>query len=144
MRGRFVRVAVWAVALAAACGGRSERQEGDPGAGGTGGGGGSGATAGRPSCEALAEQYGQALEAARRCDPTVYKAQCPALSSSALGCGCPTYVDNDTQLVALSEEYVVAQCMGPIACAPCQPGLVGSECSTEGRCVDVHRGLPIP
>lgn len=143
-----------ALALAAACGGKSEDGE-SGGSGGSGGGsggsgggsGGSGGTMGM-SCSELAKAYAVALAEAKLCNSLINSLQCTQMVDDVLDCPCSTFVNPANteamqKLGSLKAEWGAKQCMEGRACpaiacvAPqgggCQPNGAGGD--ADG-CVD--------
>lgn len=183
------------LALSAACGARSERQE-DAGTGGTssggagasGGAGGSGASGASSAsggssgkgpgcwvdgvfheldvsfpagdgcntcvcrasgeivctrtactdCADLPRRYQDALVEAKRCEPGLRLEQCTMVAASGLRCGCPTYVNDDSALLPLSEEFQEGACFGPVSCGACPDEPLGGVCAADGFCEDSY------
>ena len=105
-------------------------------AGGTdglsGGGGAAGAGAGgQPSCDEIKAAYAAALRTASACAPGADA--CQVSVASSLDCGCPTYVDDDTELRPLIRDWKFGACarVCPLACLAAQPG----NCGDTGHCV---------
>lgn len=91
-------------------------------------------------CEAAQQTYAQALEQAKRCDPSRPN-QCTAQAAEGLACGCPTFVnplqrDAVTTLKTAQQQYSEASCNLNINCGPCPPPPTQSVCSAQGRCED--------
>jgi len=108
---------------------------GSPASGGTGGGlAGLGGSGGEPNCDALAEQYQKALQAAQVCSPEIDRPQCTVQVQSSVPCGCPVWanVDNEEELAAL--ERLAQQAERCIMICPAvlcvEPG--SGICSSSG------------
>lgn len=92
-------------------------------------------------CEAVRETYSQALELAKRCDPTRPN-QCTAQAVGDLACGCSTFVNSAqaeslTNLKMAQQRYSESSCDLSFYCGPCTPRPSQSVCSPDGRCEDV-------
>jgi hypothetical protein len=152
------------LALASACGGKTDVDNGGGGSGGATGGSG-GATGGTTSggsggatggaggiqeCDALLKSYGSTLSQAKKCNPFINSIQCTQQVDDNIDCGCPTYVNPDNKdellkLLAIVDEWNSLQCDQWINCggAMCQPPQ-GSGCvpddpagmGPEGHCQD--------
>ncbi|HLK91153.1 MAG TPA: hypothetical protein VKZ18_14740 [Polyangia bacterium] len=85
---------------------------GNNGSGGsaTGGNNGSGGQGGAAGCDSLATQYTSALQTAKKCT-TGAANQCQDLVDSVIGCNnCKTYVNDDTTLNAITDQWTAAGC----------------------------------
>jgi hypothetical protein len=111
---RFSRswpLGIAALLWAAACG-TVTSSGGTGGAGGATGGtqGGTGGQGGAAACAKIQADYKVALTAARACSPDATN-QCQKNVESALGCtGCPTFVNDDSNLGQFSDEWNKANC----------------------------------
>jgi hypothetical protein len=94
--------------------------EGDGGGdGGKGGQSGSqaGSGTGGDNCAALERRYGQAmLLRARMCNASLTVVQCAQEVSSKLACGCPTFVNDKTELEMIRSEWLQSSCSLNIIC----------------------------
>ncbi len=120
-------IAIATLLLAASCGsvtsnGNDGGQGGSPGTGGatatggTHGSGGNGGSTGGPSCTQIQAAYAAALATARACSVDGTN-QCQKMVASALGCGgCPTFVNDDSGLSQLSNEWNQAGCNQNLIC----------------------------
>jgi hypothetical protein len=103
------------------------------GMGGKGGKGGRGGAGGQTSCDELAQQYVDALAAARACNAKSGKEQCTELASSSLTCGCDDPVNPDNieavaELRRLRKAGASCSMVCPaIACIPPE----GAECAPD-------------
>ncbi|HWP04520.1 MAG TPA: hypothetical protein VNN72_02205, partial [Polyangiaceae bacterium] len=103
------------------------------GMGGKGGRGGKGGSGGQMNCDDLAQQYADALAAARACNAKSDKEQCTELASSSLTCGCDVPVNpENTEAVAelqrLRKAGAGCSMVCPaIACLPPE----GAECAPD-------------
>lgn len=138
----------------------------DPGAGGSANAGGSGGmaaggsagkpstggSAGMPSCVDLAQQYAEALQAARVCNSNSGKDQCTELVPGSATCGCDVYVNPANmeavaELTRLRKQGLRCMTVCPaIACvapegATCVQDLDGAE--GHGHCTTALAGGPI-
>src|SRR5579871_4276508 len=83
---------------------------GGKGGSGTGGNNGSGGQGGAAGCDSLATQYTSALQTAKKCT-TGAANQCQDLVDSVIGCNnCKTYVNDDTTLNAITDQWTAAGC----------------------------------
>jgi hypothetical protein len=88
-------------------------------------------------CEELPERFDNALVEAKHCDPRLSSVvQCTVSTPSALQCGCPTYVNDDTELQELATEFQAQACFGPVLCGSCPEPPVAGRCSEDYVCVD--------
>jgi hypothetical protein len=78
---------------------------------------------------------------AKRCDPRLRVVQCTVSTPSDLVCGCPTYVNDDTELRQLARESQEQACFGPVQCGPCPEPPVAGRCSEDYVCVDEFANL---
>lgn len=88
-------------------------------------------------CGQLAERFPGALLEAKRCDPQL-PAQCTVNALSRLQCGCATYVNDDTELRQLAEQFGNQPCLVDIACGECGKAPVAGRCSEDYVCVDEY------
>jgi hypothetical protein len=88
------------------------------------------------TCNELPERFETAMLEAKRCDPRLRIVQCTVSANSALQCGCPTYVNDDTELKQLASEFQAQACGGPILCGACPDPPVAGRCSEDYVCVD--------
>ncbi len=91
-------------------------------------------------CETLRTTIEEAIEEAKTCDPNAEN-QCTRLVHNGQACDCGTYVNEEaTGAIARIEDaasdYGSLSCSGDVVCGPC-PTFISSNCSAEGRCVDV-------
>jgi hypothetical protein len=87
-------------------------------------------------CEELPERFDNAMVDAKRCDPRLSAIQCAVSTPAALHCGCPTYVNGDTELRKLAMEFQAQECFGPVLCGACPEPPVAGRCSEDSVCVD--------
>ena len=87
-------------------------------------------------CEELPERFDSAMVEAKRCDPRRQIVQCTVSTPAALQCGCPTYVNSDTELQKLAMEFQAQACFGPVLCGQCPEPPVAGRCSEDYVCVD--------
>ena len=144
--------------LAASCGsvtaiGHDGGQGGSPGTGGataTGGShgsGGDGGSTGGASCQQIQAAYQTALATARECSLDATN-QCQKTVASALGCGgCPTFVNDDSELSQLSNAWNQAGCNQNLLCADgacLAPRAATCKASDAGgsTCVDSFLATP--
>lgn len=138
-----------ALLLAASCGTvtSSGGTGGAGGASGTGGIPGSGGTGGASACAKIQADYKVALTAARACSPDATN-QCQKSVESALGCtGCPTFVNDDSNLGQLSDEWSKANCdqsqvCPAIACLAPKSALCRASDAGGALCVDQLAATP--
>jgi hypothetical protein len=132
------RLGIAALLLLAASCGTVTSSGGTGGAGGTGGTGGQG---GGSSCDKIQAQYNVALTAARACSPDATN-QCQKSVTSALGCsGCPTFVNDDSNLGQFSDQWSKANCdqgvvCPAIACLQPKSGVCKASDAGGTLCVD--------
>jgi hypothetical protein len=88
-------------------------------------------------CGQLAERFPDALLEAKRCDPQL-PAQCTVNALSGLQCGCATYVNDDTELRQLAEQFGNQPCLVDIACRNCGRTPVAGRCNEDYVCVDEY------
>jgi hypothetical protein len=117
-------------------------------ASGTGGThGGTGGQGGAPSCDKIQAAYKVALTAARACSPDATN-QCQKMASTALGCnGCPTFVNDDSNLGPFSDEWSKANCdqmqvCTAIACISPKSALCRASDAGGALCVDQQLATP--
>ncbi|HEY4394095.1 MAG TPA: hypothetical protein VGP64_08535 [Polyangia bacterium] len=128
------RLGIAALLLAASCGTVTS-------SGGTGGANGTGGQGGSAGCAKIQSDYQAALTAARACSPAATN-QCQKKVSNALGCnGCPTFVNDDSNLGQFSNEWSQGNCDQTQACtnlACASPKLAICEVNDAGGalCVD--------
>jgi hypothetical protein len=106
------RLGIAALLCAASCGTvtSSGGTGGAGGASGTAGTQGSGGTGGASTCAKIQADYQAAVTAARACSPDATN-QCQKSVESALGCtGCPTFVNDDSNLGQFSDQWSKANC----------------------------------
>jgi hypothetical protein len=133
------RRGIWiaALLLAASCG-TVTSSGGTGGANGTGGAGGQG---GGSTCDKIQAQYKAALTAARACSPDATN-QCQKNVPDALGCnGCPTFVNDDSNLSPFSDQWNQAGCnqgqvCPAIACVAPKSATCRASDAGGGLCVD--------
>jgi hypothetical protein len=123
MRSSTWRLAIAVLLLAASCG-TVTSSGGTGGAGGASGTGGSatggtqggGGQGGAATCAKIQADYHAALAAARLCTPDLTN-QCQKNALSALGCtGCPTFVNDDSNLGQFSDQWGKANCDQGVVC----------------------------
>jgi hypothetical protein len=68
---------------------------------------------GDTSCADLPSAYTTALAAASTCNPAGGTGQCQVLSSPAIPCNCPTYVNDTTVLDSLNAQWRAKGCALP-------------------------------
>lgn len=94
-------------------------------------------------CPTIQNEYHQALEEAKLCDPAFSVEQCRIAVAGDLNCRCPTHVNSKNtqahqELDKLLNSYEANQCGGDIICGACLP--TSGYCSPEGRCEDLVQG----
>lgn len=90
---------------------------GTTGTGGTHGSGGSGGASGGMTCDQIQAAYKAALVKARACSAAAAN-QCQKMASTQLGCnGCPTFVNDDSNLAPLENAWNQGQCDQMQVCA---------------------------
>ena len=155
MRSAAVRrLGIAALLLAASCGtvtssGGTGGAGGAAGASGAGGAsatggtqGGTGGQGGGASCDKIQAEYKVALAAARACSPDATN-QCQKNVQSALGCtGCPTFVNDDSNLGQFSDAWNKGNCdqsqgvCPAIACIQPRSGVCRASDAGGALCVD--------
>jgi hypothetical protein len=131
-----------------------------PGTGGTSGAGGTSGTGPGPGtggsspdgglsvCDGLAQKYAAALPAAKSC-AAGGPAPCQISVAAGLGCfsGCSVYVNDATELNAISQQWQAAGCAdAPMVCLAigCLPAVGGMCAQTDGggpTCVTSYAGF---
>jgi hypothetical protein len=111
---------------------------GQAGGGGQGGKGGTGGSA--LTCAELQTAYAKAMVDARKCIAALAVLQCTQQVTSALACGCPTFVNDKTELDKIKAQWDAAACGAAILCpaiacpapgmATCVPMNSGDVCVT--------------
>jgi hypothetical protein len=89
-------------------------------------------------CMDLLLRYERALIEAKRCDPRSAVEQCTLTAGSAIHCGCPVYVNDDEDLLRLSQQYQADRCSGPVACGACADPPLRGVCGADSFCSDVY------
>ena len=122
---------------AGAAGSSGGGQTGSAGAGGRGGGGGA---AGK-SCTDYQNDYIAAVAAAKACNAAIDSIQCQHIVSSQLLCGCPTAVNDRTEVDRIEAAWLAASCPVPVVCpAIACLAVARGQCTainSGDRCVDV-------
>jgi hypothetical protein len=94
------------------------------------------------ACSVLGRAFQESLEIAKRCVPGT-GFQCGLLVSSALECGCLTFVNGPAGVDALEQltfMWEERSCHSAfVTCGACPPNPIGAFCSNEGVCVDSYR-----
>jgi hypothetical protein len=119
------------------------------GSGGTTSGTG-GATAGTggsstgESCDDIVEDYAEAYEEAKQCDPSAEVDECTQKLQGGLTCGCDDFVNpaQSEALMRVSEArsaYAEHKCRAGVMCGQCLAPIRG-RCSDAGRCEGVPPG----
>jgi hypothetical protein len=121
-------------------GGQAGSQGGSSGQGGKGGQAGGQGGAGGGDCPAWETNYAKALMQARACNLSSLVPQCTQMVSSKLACGCPTYVNDKTQLDMIRSDWLQSGCSANVICPPiaclvpppagCVPMNSGDFCSS--------------
>jgi hypothetical protein len=153
---RHRRLGILALLLAASCG-TVTSSGGTGGAGGASGAGGANATGGTQggtggqggasACAKIQADYKAALTVARVCSPDATN-QCQKDVQSALGCtGCPTFVNDDSNLGQFSDQWSKANCdqgqvCPGIACVSPKSGLCRAADAGGALCVDQLTATP--
>jgi hypothetical protein len=91
-------------------------------------------------CESLTDAYAEALADAKRCNPDVeFVFPCMVPAVSGLRCGCPTFVNDATELDELVTSWNELGCDGGgVVCGACAGEPVTGTCSAERVCMDVY------
>ena len=92
-------------------------------------------------CLTIANQYSEAHDAARRCNPDIDVEQCTEAVSVGLACSCPSFLnpanaDALDRLERASSEYQATNCSSGVVCGACL-GPVRGYCTPAGVCEDV-------
>lgn len=119
MRALTISLAFLAL-IASACGSVTTTggAGGQTGAGGSGTGGNNGTGGGTgDSCAQLESQYSVELAKAKTCSPNASN-QCQEMASTALACGCPTYVNDKSALDQLQSRWDQAGCQNSSTVCP--------------------------
>jgi hypothetical protein len=86
-------------------------------------------------CDELREAYDVTLELLKICDS---EASCSVLAASGLGCGCPTFVVDKTELDLIAGTWTNLGCRSEIVCGMCAADPTSATCSEAGVCEDVR------
>jgi hypothetical protein len=108
-------------------------QSGSAGAGGQSGGQGGGG--GGKSCDQLRQDYATAMESARMCNAAIDIPQCEHIVSSQIVCGCPTSVNDRTELDRIEAAWMAAGCAPPVFCPA-----IACLAVARGQCVAISSG----
>jgi hypothetical protein len=103
-------------------------QGGQAGKAGVGGAGGQ-------TCADLAMGYSKAMLQARMCNTGLTSVQCAQLVSTALSCGCPTYVNDSTELERINALWTAARCPPAKICPA-----IACPNPNKGVCVPIDSG----
>jgi hypothetical protein len=123
--------------LAASCGTVTS----SGGTGGAGGASGTGGQGGVATCAKIQADYKVALTAARACSLDATN-QCQKGVDSALGCtGCPTFVNDDSNLGQFADQWNKANCdqgvvCPAIACVQPKSGVCRASDAGGTLCID--------
>jgi len=143
MRSSTWYLAIAALLLAASCGTITS----SGGTGGAGGASGTGGQGGGTACATIQANYKAALMAARACSPDATN-QCQKGVQNALGCnGCPTFVNDDSNLGQFSDQWGKANCdqsqvCTNIACVSPKSAVCRASDAGGAFCVDQLAATP--
>lgn len=89
------------------------------------------------SCQEVEEDYRQAIDAAKTCDPQASD-QCSQLITEGLVCTCGTFANSDNAAAIAAvreaqERYDLLGCSANVVCGACGEATSG-YCTAEGRC----------
>lgn len=101
----------------------------------------------QPTCEELAESYGQLIDELKACDPAAER-PCSYSFTEGLACGCATFGTSAASAAAaealtLQQQYSAQGCGAGVQCGQCDEP-IAAHCTDAGRCEDDTAGALSP